>query len=128
MQANPLPSSVLSYRMELPSNQIFRSNNYIPLYPEEDKVCIFRPFDTFVCILTLSLCDLCWIMKIGIFAGECFVWWAFLIFDILSMLYFFSSRTYFQWASVSKCRVFWISCFFYHRIDPMFSSSVIGKV
>ncbi|XP_075479072.1 uncharacterized protein LOC142519932 [Primulina tabacum] len=38
LTANPSPSSVLSYRMELPSNQIFRSNNYIPLYPEEDKM------------------------------------------------------------------------------------------
>ncbi|XP_073128476.1 uncharacterized protein [Henckelia pumila] len=38
LTANPSPSSVLSYRMELPSNQIYRSNNYIPLYPEEDKM------------------------------------------------------------------------------------------
>lgn len=38
LTVNPSPSSVLSYRMELPSNQIFRSNNYIPLYPEEDKM------------------------------------------------------------------------------------------
>lgn len=38
LTVNPLPSSVLSYRIELPSNQIFRSNNYIPLYPEEDKM------------------------------------------------------------------------------------------
>ncbi|KZV51950.1 hypothetical protein F511_08560 [Dorcoceras hygrometricum] len=38
LTANPSPSSVSSYRMELPSNQIFRSNNYIPMYPEEDKM------------------------------------------------------------------------------------------